>query len=118
MNRLNVFQQKARFQTGLEKILAYNAFYQDKLKQARIESAGQIQNWEDYRRLPFTTKEELTADQTDYPPYGTNLTFPVSHYTRIHQTSGTTALRYDGWTIQIAGTGGVNAGQTSMPLPE
>jgi len=90
MNRLNVFQQKARFQTGLEKILAYNAFYQDKLKQARIESAGQIQNWEDYRRLPFTTKEELTADQTDHPPYGRNLTFPVSHYTRIHQTSGTT----------------------------
>jgi phenylacetate-CoA ligase len=42
------------------------------------------------RRFPFTTKAELVADQAATPPFGTNLTYPVSHYTRCHQTSGTT----------------------------
>jgi phenylacetate-CoA ligase len=39
--------------------------------------------------LPFTTKQELVQDQNANPPYGTNLTFPIELYTRIHQTSGT-----------------------------
>ena len=38
----------------------------------------------------MSSKDELVADQISYPPYGTNLTFPEPHYTRIHQTSGTT----------------------------
>ena len=39
---------------------------------------------------PFTTKAEIVADQQSHPPYGTNLTFPLDHYTRLCQTSGTT----------------------------
>lgn len=39
--------------------------------------------------LPFTTKAELSVDQAAQPPYGTNLTFPITRYTRCHQTSGT-----------------------------
>lgn len=39
-------------------------------------------------QLPFTTKQELLADQTVQPPYGSNLTFPLHRYTRLHQTSG------------------------------
>lgn len=31
------------------------------------------------------------ADQLAHPPYGTNLTQPVSSYVRLHQTSGTTS---------------------------
>ena len=38
---------------------------------------------------PFTTKAEIIADQQNNPPYGTNLTFPLDRYTRLHQTSGT-----------------------------
>src|SRR5262249_50376302 len=41
-------------------------------------------------RLPFTRKGELVADQDAHPPYGTNLSFPLGAYTRLHQTSGTT----------------------------
>ena len=41
-------------------------------------------------RFPFTTKQELVADQLAHPPYGTNLTYPLASYTRFHQTSGTT----------------------------
>ncbi|MEO7299966.1 MAG: thiamine phosphate synthase, partial [Verrucomicrobiota bacterium] len=40
--------------------------------------------------IPFTTKQELVADQQKIPPFGSNLTFPLENYTRFHQTSGTT----------------------------
>ncbi|MFL5328194.1 MAG: phenylacetate--CoA ligase family protein [Gemmataceae bacterium] len=43
--------------------------------------------------FPFTTKAELVADQAEHPPYGSNLTRPLSEYTRLHQTSGTTTGR-------------------------
>ena len=66
-----------------------NSFYEKKLGAADINVG--IATLEDFSlRCPFTTKEELVADHQANPPYGTNLTFPVEHYTRIHQTSGTT----------------------------
>ena len=40
--------------------------------------------------LPFTTKAELSDDQAAHPPFGTNLTYPIERYVRLHQTSGTT----------------------------
>jgi phenylacetate-CoA ligase len=39
--------------------------------------------------LPLTTRAELQADQAAHPPFGTNLTYPLVHYSRFHQTSGT-----------------------------
>ena len=44
---------------------------------------------DDWRRLPFTTKAELLANQAEHPPYGELLTCPLESYTRLHQTSGT-----------------------------
>src|SRR5437016_14186716 len=41
-----------------------------------------------FAELPFTTKQELVDDQAEHPPFGTNLTYPVEKYVRIHQTSG------------------------------
>ncbi|MES2696397.1 MAG: AMP-binding protein, partial [Verrucomicrobiota bacterium] len=38
---------------------------------------------------PFTTKDELARDQTEHPPHGSTLTYPLERYTRFHQTSGT-----------------------------
>jgi phenylacetate-CoA ligase len=55
-----------------------NRFYAD-----RFKHAGRFQD------IPFTTKQQLVEDQANHPPFGTNLTFPVENYTRIHQTSGT-----------------------------
>jgi len=40
--------------------------------------------------LPFTTKAELSEDQAANPPFGTNLTYPLERFVRVHQTSGTT----------------------------
>jgi phenylacetate-CoA ligase len=42
------------------------------------------------RDLPFTTKTELSEDQAAHPPFGSNLTYPMERYVRLHQTSGTT----------------------------
>ncbi len=82
--------QLRKFQLMLDKILTHNAFYQKKLNAAGITSSSDIKSFDDFRKLPFTTKQELVHDQGDNPPYGTNMTFPLELYTRIHQTSGTT----------------------------
>ena len=55
------------------------------------------------RRVPFTTKQELSEDQLRHPPYGSNLTFPLPRYSRFSQTSGTSGnpVRW----LDTAGTG-------------
>lgn len=55
-----------------------------------------VHSWDDYLRLPFTTKSELVEDQNDAPPYGTNH-FPHACYCRLHQTSGTSTGRPLRW---------------------
>jgi len=82
--------QLKKFQLLMEQVLASNAFYRHKFGQAGLKSAGDIRMLEDMQQLPFTEKQELSADQGKTPPYGTNLTFDRGQYTRIHQTSGTT----------------------------
>ena len=81
--------QFKKLQLMLEPLLETNAFYRRKLTAAGIRRPQDVGGIEDYWRLPFTTKDELSADQAAHPPYGTNLTFPRERYTRIHQTSGT-----------------------------
>jgi phenylacetate-CoA ligase len=68
--------------------LAVNPFYAPRLAQAGL--SGEVRSLDDfYRNMPFTRKEELTADQRDHPPYGSNLTYPLAAYNRFTQTSGT-----------------------------
>ncbi len=67
-----------------------NPFWTKKLAAAGLAPPYDRIDFETFRRLPLTTKHELVADQTDHPPYGTNLTFPLKEYVRLHQTSGTT----------------------------
>ncbi|MEA2079807.1 MAG: phenylacetate--CoA ligase family protein, partial [Pseudomonadota bacterium] len=82
--------QIKKFQMMLDRVLESNVFYKDKFEQAGISSSEDIRTLDDLHKLPFTTKQELSADQEATPPYGTNLTFMREQYTRIHQTSGTT----------------------------
>src|SRR5438445_434907 len=72
--------QLAKLRAGLPDVLATNAFWRGRLQDVR--------GWDDFERLPLTTKSELVADQADAPPFGTNLTYPVDRYVRLHQTSG------------------------------
>ena len=66
-----------------------NQFYQEKARGAGLELSG-IKSTDDLRALPFTTKQELVAEQTEHPPYGRLLTYPIEQYCYFHQTSGTT----------------------------
>jgi len=67
-----------------------NPFVRAKWEAAGLRSADDLHGWDDWRRLPFTSKDELVADQAARPPFGTNLTHALDRYVRVHQTSGTT----------------------------
>jgi phenylacetate-CoA ligase len=79
--------QLARLQLGLARILPTNRFYQEKFAE---KEAPFLERVADLALLPFTDKRELVADQAAHPLFGSNLTFPLSDYIRLHQTSGTT----------------------------
>jgi len=81
--------QLEKLRAHLPEIAARNPFYRRKWREAGVEAAA-IRTFEDFRRLPFTTKQELVSDQQAHPPFGTNLTYPLERYTRLHLTSGTT----------------------------
>lgn len=90
LNRTELAQWQAEQLTKLlSEIVPANPFWTRKLSEAGIDPSS-IQSPHDLRRLPFVTKSELVADQHANPPYGTNLTFPLPDYSRLHQTSGTT----------------------------
>ena len=78
-----------KFKKVLKNVLQTNEFYKKKFKSAGIVSENQINTWEDFFSLPLTTRTELIKDQQSKPPFGTNLTRPLSHYTYVIRTSGT-----------------------------
>jgi phenylacetate-CoA ligase len=77
-----------RLSALLATVLDGNAFQRARLADAR-----------ELKEMPFTTKEELLADQAAHPPFGSNLTFPLDRYTHLHQTSGST-----GTTLRVLDT--------------
>ncbi len=71
------------------RIYPANPFYAQRLRGAGVHE--QVESIEAFQRaMPFTTKQDLIADQLRYPPFGSNLTFPIEQYTRFCQTSATT----------------------------
>jgi phenylacetate-CoA ligase len=83
-------RQHLRLQQLLGEVLNSNAFYQKKLREAGFQTAKDLPSLDDLVVLPFTTKQELVDDQNAHPLFGTNLTYPLDRYIRLHQTSGTT----------------------------
>src|SRR5436190_15220084 len=80
--------QFEQLRTLLSTVFGRNPFYAAKCDAAhvpyKIRHLGEFTD-----SMPFTTKAEIVADQEKNPPFGTNLTFPLDRYTRLHQTSGT-----------------------------
>jgi phenylacetate-CoA ligase len=77
--------QLSRLQALLDETVPSNAFYTRKLgRTPRVASLDELTS------LPFTTKAELVEDQAQRPPFGSNLTYPLERYVKLHQTSGTT----------------------------
>ncbi len=80
--------QSERLARMLAVVLDGNPFYRRKLASAGFSDvATAMDGWSS---LPLTTKSELSADQAEHPPFGTNLSYPLDRYIRLHQTSGTT----------------------------
>jgi len=73
----------------LSACLETNAFYAEKIRRANLSATLSCLN-DFYQNMPLTTKAQLMADQKNHPPYGSNLTEPLLHYTRFSQTSATT----------------------------
>jgi len=78
-----------KLRAGLAEVLKTNAFWRSRLTDVR--------GWGDFDRLPLTTKEDLLADQAARPPFGTNLTYSLERYVRLHQTSGSSGDRPLRW---------------------
>jgi len=81
--------QLEQLRSLLAELFPGNRFYSRKLNEVGI--TFDVASLADFSaRFPFTTKQELLADQRANPPFGANLTYPLERYTRFHQTSGTT----------------------------
>ena len=80
-------RQADRFGRMAEQVHVHNPFYRGKWRAADLDSPPALG---DLPGLPFTTKAELAKDQEENAPWGTNLTFPLDRYVRLHRTSGTT----------------------------
>ena len=81
--------QWSQLQLLLKSVVPANPFWTNKFREAGLD-ASSIQSLADLQRIPLTSKQELAANQASYPPYGQNLTFGPTGYSRLHQTSGTT----------------------------
>ena len=82
-----------RLQAQLEQVGATNEFQRRRLEGVEVRSL------DDLSQIPFSSKQELVADQAEHPPFGTNLTFGLERYAHVHQTSGTS-----GQTLRVLDT--------------
>lgn len=81
--------QSQRLVSLLTEVSSSNPFWQRRFAEhdtnvPSIQSIGQL------GQLPITTKQQIVDDHLAHAPYGTNLTYGVDAYSRLHQTSGTT----------------------------
>jgi phenylacetate-CoA ligase len=83
--RNNIRQKQwDRLHALLQTVLPMNRFWSKRLNGLPLESL------EDFlTHAPFLSKKLLVDDRETFPPYGSNLTFPIENYTRFCQTSGT-----------------------------
>lgn len=80
--------QLAKLRALLATLLPNNPFYSGRCRAAGVHpNLASLEEF--FERVPFTLKQELVNDQRDYPPYGSNLSYPLGRYTRFSQTSGT-----------------------------
>ncbi len=81
--------QTRRLKAQLAHVTAHSLFYRRKFKEAGVRP-GLVRTLDDLRKLPFTTKDELKANQAEKPLWGDLLAVPFSDVLRVHMTSATT----------------------------
>ena len=119
----------ANFSNNLTQVLQSNPFQQKHISAPK--SANEWNCFEDFiRDFPFTEKQDLARDRQEHPPYGTNLTFPVSEYKKFNQTSGTQGKpmawldtmddwnwMLGNWDRVLEAAGGIRVLVASLPFP-
>lgn len=81
--------QLQRLQAMVEYVYHSSPFYRQKFDAAGVRPEESC-SLDDLRRLPFTTKAELQADQEAHPPFGSYVCSHPSTWYRAFATSGTT----------------------------
>jgi len=69
-------------------LMPANRFYSQRLALAGLDK-GPASLAHFASAMPLTTKQQLVEDQANYPPFGSNLSYPPDQYTRLSKTSGT-----------------------------
>lgn len=80
-------RQEKGFAVLIGKVLPTNEFYQKRYRSLRFKPGRRV-GLSDLPNLPFVTHADVLRDQLAHPPFGTNLTFPLSRYTRVHHGPG------------------------------
>jgi phenylacetate-CoA ligase len=78
-------RQEKSFATLIAKVLECNEFYKKRYKSLNFKPGRKL-GLSDLDTLPFVEKSDLVNDQQSNPPFGTNLTFPLARYTRVHHS--------------------------------
>ncbi len=81
--------QTERLAALLRELRGSNAFYRERLVKSGL-GEGPLTLADFSAKMPFTSKMDLVWDREEFPPYGSNLTYPLAHYSRYCQSSGTT----------------------------
>ncbi len=98
--------QLERLQNMVEYVYYSSPFWRRKLEDAKV-TPEQIKTLDDVRRLPFTTRDELLADQEEHPPFGSYVCSHPSTWCRVFATSGTTGrplkrvLSFRDWELSV-----------------
>ena len=82
--------QWRRVQALARALVGANPFWTARWRASGVVSAEDLRGWDDFARLPLTSKRELVDDQAAHAPFGSNLTYALERYVRVHQSSGTT----------------------------
>jgi phenylacetate-CoA ligase len=95
VQRLGEEQRLERLNALLGSVGRAAPFQRARLRAVRLPLTG----LRELGQIPFTTKDELCADQARHSPFGSNLTYAPECYTHLHHTSGST-----GRTLSILDT--------------
>ncbi|TDA63678.1 MAG: phenylacetate--CoA ligase family protein [Clostridia bacterium] len=90
--------QWRRLKAMLEWVYYHNDFYRRKFDSVRMKP-DDINTYDDFRKLPIITKEDLLKDQEDAPPYGARLGVDKKKLHRVYLTSGTSGKGQETWTV-------------------
>lgn len=74
-----------KLESQVKYVLSNSPFYKSKIN---LTAGRDLQTL--FTKIPFTAKPDLLFDQEKTPPFGSNLSIPLSKITRVHKTSGTT----------------------------